>query len=397
MTFGVYVSQMLENIFNAKMRSFLAVLGIMVGTASVVALVSGGELATRNALVQFEQLGTNLLSVGVQSANQGGTQAVGAQVDIQDLETVKRKVAAVKYVAGYTSLYQPISYAGNSIDGSIVGATEALAQILRIKMHVGRFVSNLDKDAYYCVLGKNVAASAKQHGGGNLLGRQISVGSNIFTVIGVMQKTAQNPFMSSDLNDAIIVPLQSSLYLSKYAQIRNLIFRIQKNSNITLAQKNITKVLNEVTRGKKFFFRSSQQILKSMDSQHRTFTWMLGFIGSISLLVGGIGVMNIMLVSVTERRREIGIRRAIGARSIDIQYMFILESIGLTMFGGFVGVLVGVLASFIIADFAGWSFHIFPLPPVIGFLVSVLTGIFFGFYPAFKASKLNPIDALRSD
>ena len=143
------------------------------------------------------------------------------------------------------------------------------------------------------------------------------------------------------------------------------------------------------------FTRSPTQIIKSMKSQGQIFTLMLGMIGGISLLVGGIGVMNVMLVSVTERRREIGIRKAIGAKRKDIQFLFLIESVVLSLFGGLLGVFIGLLASYLIAYFSHWDFAFFITPPVIGFAVSVATGIFFGFYPALRASRLDPIETLR--
>jgi len=145
------------------------------------------------------------------------------------------------------------------------------------------------------------------------------------------------------------------------------------------------------------FFRSAKELIKSMEAQHKIFTLLLGLIGSISLLVGGIGVMNIMLVSVLERRREIGVRLALGALRKEIQWMFLSEAILLSLSGGFLGIIIGIFASYVIAAFVNWHFTIFLLPPFIGFTVSVFVGIFFGFYPAYKASQLNPIQTLRME
>ena len=171
----------------------------------------------------------------------------------------------------------------------------------------------------------------------------------------------------------------------------------QSENEVDEVQVQIHNVLSQIIPGKQLFFRSAKQLIASMMTQRKTLTLLLSLIGSISLVVGGIGVMNIMLVSVVERRREIGIRMAVGARRKDIRYLFLIEAVALSLFGGILGVMAGVLTSYIIAMFAGWAFHLFFFPPFIGFLVSVAVGIFFGFYPAYSASRLDPIQTLRAD
>ena len=173
--------------------------------------------------------------------------------------------------------------------------------------------------------------------------------------------------------------------------------RLTKNANIERVQEDIKKDYKKISPDKQLFFRSAKQLIDSMTSQRNTLTLLLALIGSISLVVGGIGVMNIMLVSVVERKREIGIRKAVGARSKDIRYLFLVESVALSLLGGVLGVLAGILTSYIIAVFAGWQFELFFTPPLIGFFVSVAVGVFFGYYPAHKASLLDPIQTLRAD
>jgi putative ABC transport system permease protein len=256
----------------------------------------------------------------------------------------------------------------------------------------------LDKDALFCVIGLNLVESIKAENPlDDVLGKQLRVGKNIFTIVGTLKEWPESSFMDTDVNNAVIVPLGTSLLMGDMTKINDVIFRLKPGADIVAAEDEITKAINQVISNVKLNFHSSKELIVSMNEQHSTFTWLLGFIGGISLLVGGIGVMNIMLVSVMERRREIGIRRAVGARSRDIQYMFLTEAIGVTVFGGMIGVILGIIASYFIAHFAHWKFFIFPLPSIIGFTVSVLSGVFFGFYPAFKASKLSPLNALRSE
>lgn len=268
-----------------------------------------------------------------------------------------------------------------------------------VKMHIGsgRFVSYLDNHSYFCLVGDKIAKQLRQHGVFNPIGKQIQLGKVLFTIVGVLGPWQTNLFMFADLNDSIMIPLQTAYLLSKYANINDLLIRVKKGANLKTIQTKVDSKLKLLLPKKQFQFRSPDQIIGIMTKQRSTFTYLLGMIGSISLLVGGIGVMNIMLVSVIERRREIGIRLAIGARRGDIRYMFLIESITLTLFGGLMGVILGVTISVILALAAGWGFTFFILPPVLGFVVSVIVGMISGFYPAFRASKLDPIETLHGD
>lgn len=194
-----------------------------------------------------------------------------------------------------------------------------------------------------------------------------------------------------------MVPLIASTTLSKYATINNIIVRISPEADIDVVKHHIENYIKARLTNKQLFFRSAKELIVSMAKQSNILTIFLGLIGSISLIVGGIGVMNIMLVSVVERRREIGIRLAVGARRVDIQSLFLIEAIMLSLLGGIGGVVIGMVIAYIIALFSNWEFVVFLFPPFIGFTVSVAIGIFFGFYPAYKAARLDPIEALRSD
>ena len=185
--------------------------------------------------------------------------------------------------------------------------------------------------------------------------------------------------------------------LDKNAKIQNVLMRLIESPDFVTTQNQITSLVSSILPKVKVNFRDPQQIIDMVGKQRKTFTLLLSAIGSISLVVGGIGVMNIMLVSVVERRREIGIRMALGAKQRDILSMFLIESIILTLIGGALGVSIGILVSFIIATASGWGFQFYLLPIVLGFGVSVLIGIISGIYPASRASKQNPIQCLRSD
>lgn len=390
-----HIQQALANLLANKLRSFLAVLGILVGTASVVALVSSGQLATKKALDQFKALGTDLMAVSFYETNPTGNASGANDFDMDEVEGMYSFIPELKRVAPYTTLYVSMAYEGNRLNGGIIGVTDVLSATIKIKMMQGRFISFLDNYASYCVLGYKLYEQIYEVTKQNPLGTQIQLGPRIFTIVGIAEFWPENSFFNADINNSVIIPISASKVLSKYAKIHNIVMQLHQNTNIETVQNKINTYLMASAPTLKTFFRSASQLIDSMEKQHQIFTLLLGAIGGISLLVGGIGVMNVMLVSVAERRREIGIRMAVGARRKDIRTLFLIEAIFLGILGGIIGILVGILASYIIAKFSNWDFVILILPPILGFLVSAATGIFFGFYPAHRASKLNPIETLR--
>jgi putative ABC transport system permease protein len=397
LTLNQHLHQAVSNIFGAKLRSFLALLGILVGTGSVVALIISGQLATEKALSQFKALGTDLLAISLYEKKTNNSVSPKNTIKMDQWLTLPAKIPAVKEIAPYTTMYAPIAFLGHKIDGSIIGADESLSKVIKIKVEKGNFVSYLDKYEKFCVIGHKIKEQLREYTQGPLIGRQIWLGANIYTIIGIADKWTENAFFNEDVNKAIFIPVRGSSLVSANIKINNVIFRLKPNIDIDKLTEEVKLFIETESNNLNMFPRSAKQIIKSMEAQGKIFTLLLGLIGGISLLVGGIGVMNVMLVSVVERKKEIGIRRAIGARARDIQQLFLIESVVLSVFGGVLGVIIGLLVAYIISYVSHWPFMFFWQPPVIGFLVSVGTGIFFGFYPAWRAAKLNPIETLRSD
>ena len=396
MDFLTHIREALSNLFTSKLRSFLAILGVLVGTGSVVALISSSQLATAHALAQFKALGTNLLAMTIQDDPRQRKTAQKTQLQLKNIPQIKKASDQIVEAAPYTTVYQSLNFEGKSMGGQVLGATGALAEIAKISMARGRFVSYLDRHNFYCVIGDTVAKTIEKRGVDPLY-QQIQLGKKFFTIIGIANKWQPNLFIYANINKGVIIPLQASYVLSKEANINNVLFRLVSKPDIKLVQQQIKKKLKQILPNKEINFRNPEQIIKIVAKQRVTFTWLLGAIGSISLLVGGIGVMNIMLVSVVERRREIGVRMAIGARGSDILTMFLIESIILTVFGGILGIIAGIGVSFILAFVTKWEFHLFLLPPILGFVVSLIVGILSGFYPALRASRLDPIKTLQSE
>ncbi len=389
----------LRNLFFAKLRTMLALLGVLVGTASVVAMVLGGELATNEALKQFKSLGTDLLAVSITTA---------ADTDMMSLDKINNVTLtqaislahADKNILGsapYTQLFYPVYYDSQPLNTVILGVTDSFADILKIKLTQGRFVSVADQYSFFCVIGHEIYNKIKQLSSREPLGQQIQVGRHIFVIVGVADAWPENNFVNASVDNAIMIPLMASFTLSKYAAITNIIMQLAPKSDIPQIESHLSAKMDAMQLSKQLNYRSAKELIARMQKQSDILTVFLGLIGSVSLLVGGIGVMNIMLVSVVERRREIGIRLAVGATPSDIRALFLLEAIMLSLVGGVMGVVLGVIIAYIIALAWHWQFILFLWPPIVGFSVSVMVGIFFGFYPAYLASRLDPIEALRSE
>lgn len=389
----------LLNLCFSKLRSILALLGVLVGSASVVAMVLGGQLATNEALKEFKSLGTDLLAVSINTAADENASMAGRMenINLNQAQSLAKAHPDILQIAPYTQVFNPIFYDGNPLNGMILGVTDNFSDIIHINMKSGRFVSLLDKYEFYCVVGRDVYAAMKQISYKEPLGQQLQIGKNIFIVVGVADEWAENSFVYANINNAVLIPILTSTIVSKYAAINNIIMRLTPNAEIPKVEEGISSAVNSLITGKSVTFRSAKELIAKMKKQSNILTVFLGLIGSISLLVGGIGVMNIMLVSVIERRREIGIRRAVGAKRTDIAALFLIEAVMLSLVGGVLGVMIGILIAYFIALFWHWQFTLFLLPPLAGFSVSVAVGIFFGFYPAYMASKLDPIEALRSE
>lgn len=380
------------NIMAAKLRSFLAVLGVLVGTAAVVALMGCGQLATAKALAQFKALGTDLLAISVYPKSSDSHQT---EIPLNTWREFPEKIPAISQIAPYAMAYQTISFQGTLLTGAIIGADESLASLLNIKLKAGHFVSFVESFEHFCVIGHGLAQQIHAVNFESPIGKPLQVGQTLYTIIGIAKPWKENAFFNEDINRAVIVPIAGIVMVNKDAKVNNAVLRLHQNTNIEVVIAQIKATIEASNATLNIFIRSAKQIIASMESQGRIFTLLLAIIGGISLLVGGIGVMNVMLVSVGERKREIGIRKAVGARKKDIQLLFLFESMLLSLFGGVMGIGLGILFTAAVAFFSHWEFTIHLLPTLSGFTVSVLTGIFFGFYPAKRAANLEPVDCLR--
>lgn len=382
-----------KSIYSVKTRSFLSILGILVGTASVVAMVSGGKLATNQALKQLNALGSNLFSISM-SSNVSSSSSTKTQPELDDILKVKRASSDILEIAPYAHVFSAARFEGHRLSSDIIATTEPFADLIKLSIQQGRFLSASEGRNEFCIVGEDIYKQILAFNP-NPLGKQIQVSSQYFTVAGIAKHWTENSFVMADLNSSIIVPIETAKILNKYANIDSAVMGLKANANIDQLENNIRTYFAAGFPHTELYFHSAKQILDGVKKQQEVMTVFLGFIGSISLFVGGIGIMNIMLVSVVERKKEIGIRLAVGAKPSNIVLLFLIESVILTLLGGLLGVFVGVLISFIIAIAKHWDFALFLMPPLVGFCVSSMIGIFFGFFPAYKASQLDPIESLR--
>lgn len=308
--------QALVNLGAAKLRSFLAVLGILVGTAAVVALISCGQLATEKALAQFKALGTDLLAIAVYQKEQSKSHSENSEVSLPVWRQLPDRVPSIVNIAPYATAYQPMSFAGQTLQGAIIGADESLKNIIHIELAQGHFISFVETFEHYCVIGDGIARQIKQVTQDDPIGKQLQIGRALYTIIGVAKPWQENGFFNEDINQAVIVPIAGIPLISKDSKVNNAVLLLKPDSPIDDVIDQIKQVITAQSPKLQVFPRSAKQIIASMESQGQIFTLLLAVIGSISLLVGGIGVMNVMLVSVSERKKRLAFVKRLALKTV---------------------------------------------------------------------------------
>lgn len=387
-----------RNILNNKIRSFLTMLGIIIGVGAVIAMVSIGEGAKNRITNSISAMGSNLLIVTRGRGGRGGGFGQGSTpLGRKEVELIQKNASHIKTIVPEVRTNQTVSYSGNSMDTTIQGCTIDFPEVRNYQVASGRFFTEdeIKGRRRVAVIGSYVADELFPSA--NPIGAVISAGRLRLEVVGVLAEKGQSGFNNSD--DLVLAPLttvQKKLvgtkdYQAIYIQVENEAFIDQVYDQVYAA------LLDHYQDEDKFNLRNQAEILATVQESSKTFTFLLAGIAAVSLLVGGIGIMNIMLVSVTERIREIGIRKAIGARKEEILSLFLIEAVMLSLSGGVIGIALGCIAAKLMASFSGWTTTI-TLPSIIlSFVFSIAIGLFFGVYPAYKASGLNPIEALRHE
>lgn len=388
-----------------KLRSFLTMLGIIIGVASVIAMMAIGQGSKKSIQANIAEMGSNMIMIRPGQDKGPG----GAQQDASDMQTLKLKdYEALKEQAKYLSAISPsVNSSGQFINGNnntpstIYGISPDYMQIRQQKIKDGEMFTDEEvrSSAKVCVIGKTVADNLFTNGE-DPVGKVIRFNKIPFRVVGVLESKGYNSF-GMDQDDVVLAP-----YTTVMKRILSVTYLQGINASAVtedmtdLAIEDITTILRENHKLKasdddNFTIRSQQEMAEMMNSTSDTMTVLLLVVACISLVVGGIGIMNIMYVSVTERTKEIGLRMSVGARGIDILNQFLIESVLLSVTGGLIGVIVGIGAAVGINVFAHWPIQIQPWSVLLSFAVCSATGIFFGWYPAKKAASLDPIEAIR--
>ncbi len=383
------------NLGQHRLRSFLAVLGIWVGSAAIVALIASGQLATDAALKEFQNLGTEFLAINVEPNFISIEDHSQKNLDLKQVNELSTSDQNIKAIIPYFFIGQPVYYNAHYVEASIVATTSAMQKELNLQLKQGRFVSELDRYNSYAVIGSEVGSALKSLGMLDPLHQQIKLGSLIFTIVGVMQPVTPNSFMMMNLNQSIIIPIARSYVFDENLGIDNLLVKLKKGSDFKVSQKKLANQLSQWVKGRSLEIRNPEQLMEVMQKQQQTFKALLLAIAIIAFLTGGVGVMNIMLVSVNERRREIALRMAIGARAFDICFLFLAEAWILSGLGGLLGLITGQLVALILGQVMHWGFAWNGIASLAGLAVALGVGIIAGGYPAYRASQLEPLEILQ--
>ena len=394
-------------LFRNKMRSFLTAIGVVIGVSAVIAMVAIGEGAKRRVEQTFEAMGTNLLIVVPGSATSGGMMGgagTKATLTWADLAAIRKELPAVLAAAPIMRASVVIQGEDQNWTTGVVGTSPDYMTIRSWKLARGRAfdTGDMDNDAKVVVLGQSVVDHVWGPGY-NPVGHNVRLRGVPFTVVGVLERKGQSP-MGQDYDDTALVPastFETKVQAGLGGYINGAIFVSATAADQThRAQAEITGLLRDRHRlapgmDDDFSVRNLAEMAAAQEQGTAILTTLLAAIAAVSLLVGGIGIMNIMLVSVTERTREIGLRMAVGARSWDVLAQFLAEALALSLGGGLLGIAVGLLAANRLAAYFKWPFSIHPAILAIAVGFSALVGVVFGLYPARKASHLDPIEALR--
>ena len=403
MNFANLLKIALKALNNNKLLCFLTMLGIIIGVASVITMLAIGQGSKNSIKEQISEMGSNMIMI-----HPGNMQRGGVRQSADDMQTLKiADYEALQSLPGITAISPSVNSSGQFVNGNnnypstVYGITPDYLDIRKLKVKEGAMFTEHDikSAAKVCVLGKTVADNLFPNGE-DPVGRVIRFGKIPLTVIGLLESKGTNS-MGMDQDDVVLAPYTTVMKrMLAIDYLQGLFASAADESKTDETIDEITEILRSQHKIKDgdeddFEIRSQQELSEMMNSTSDMMTVLLACIAGISLLVGGIGIMNIMFVSVTERTREIGLRMSIGARGVDILSQFLIEAIIISVTGGVIGIIIGLLASWMVTVIAHWPVYIQLYSVGLSFAVCTITGVFFGWYPAKKAAGLDPIEAIR--
>ena len=400
---GEFLRIAVEALGRYRLRTALSVLGVVLGVAAVIAMMSVGEGAAREALAQVDALGLdNIVAQSTGGLNARGTmkRSLPASDAGRALALVPSAIAAAPVVSRYVRVGQ-----GDQINPTqVLAAPPSFQQILRLAAERGRLLSDTDADSAsrVCVIG---AALARQvFGYRDPIGETIRIAQDHYRVVGVLREQGGDPQAGTtmawhNVNRAVLAPLSSitgkSIEVAPNQPVEEIWVQVGDSQRSVELGEVLRRMLLQTREAEEFHIVVPRELLAQRYRTQRTFSVVVGSVAALALLVGGIGIMNIMLTSVVERTREIGVRRTAGAKRRDVTMQFMIETLLMTVGGGVVGIAIGAVVSMGISAYAGWSTHVSITAVLLGFVVSFVVGLVFGLYPAMKAAALQPVDAMR--
>lgn len=410
MQFSENITLAVRALADHKMRSFLTMLGIIFGVASVIAMLSIGEGAKREAIAKYQDLGVNNIIIREKNLSDAELEEVRARfspgLSLNDAAVIMDVVPGVDKVAGQAELSAEVKYTDKTVKSTVIGVTADFLPMMNFKVGNGELITQrqYDERLKVCVIGAGVANSLFQSE--NPVGQMVKIEDQWLEVVGVLQSKTLftetvGELAARDMNTDVYVPLTTFLNRFKptntlTSQIQQITVQMDGSGKLVESSKLIDEIL------KRHHWKQADynivipyELLKQEEKERQIFNLLLGAIAAISLIVGGIGIMNIMLATVTERTREIGIRRAIGARKADIMSQFVTEAVVISIVGGLIGVMLGLTLSLVVSSFTDVSTYIRIYSIVIAFTFSVIVGISFGWLPAKNAANLKPVDSIR--
>ena len=390
----------LRSLVANSMRTFLTGLGMIIGVASVISMISIGEGARQQTLSTIAKFGTNIITIkpGRKKTRHVSSDSVNTLL-LSDAHAIEQHVPLITGVAAQVYRSAQLKFGNKNTNTTVRGTGQQYAKLANFTLDKGRYFSNeeIRSTRRVTVVGATVVKNLFL--GVNPIGQEIKVDGNNYLVIGITEPKGALSWFDPD--DQIFIPITTAQKrLFGMDSVQSIDVQAKNINDLEIIKKNIDTFLRvrhsiRENQDSDFHVQNSSQWLNSWGDAAKTFTYLLGGIAAISLIVGGIGIMNIMLVSITERTREIGIRMAIGAKKIEIMVQFLIESVLISFIGGGIGIFIGILISQTVSQIGGWETIVSAQSIILAFGFSVVVGIFFGFYPARKAANLNPIDALR--
>ena len=393
-----------------KIRSFLTMLGIIFGVASVIAMLSIGEGAKREAIAKYQDLGVNNIIVREKKLSNTELEEVRAKfsqgLSIRDADAIMEIVPGIRKMASQAEISTEVKYSDKSSKSTVIGVTADYLSMMNYTLKQGELINNrhYDEKIKVCILGAGVASIL--FGYDDPIGKMVKVEDQWLEVIGVLESKTLftetvGELAARDLNTDVYIPLSS--FLNRFnkerlldSQIQQITVQLENSNNLMVASKLIDEILKRHHfNNKDYSIVIPFELLKQEEKERQIYNFLLGAIAAISLIVGGIGIMNIMLATVMERTREIGIRRAIGARKSDIMNQFVSEAVAISIAGGIIGVILGISLSLTVTLFTDITTYIRSYSVLIAFAFSVIVGISFGYLPAKNAANLKPVDSIR--